>query len=788
MTRMRPLTDEEFNALPDDPAAVAPAAGAPLSDDEFDALPDGPTEVEGRKLNMLGNGLTFGLLPRATAAIKSGSLSGPDYEAAKQEEWRKDDAYANANPVTAFALEAAGSIPTMLVPGLGATRIAQAVARGGPATTGLSRSGRLARAAGFGDEIGTAASESGALGLKAAALTGGLASREDTVGGRLGDAAIAAPIGYAGGRVGNAIGARLAGAGENVSDLARVGSNAELGALTALRRGFERDSVTTDAMRNVLTPGVGRAQVAPNAQRVIMDAYGNALTQGLDETAARAAARTTYAQYAAQALGPNQRPLAQTTYDGHVNRVLNSYTTANEIPLAVDEVARLAGGRGQNLQWTRRAAMASPGEGRENITRSVMDRQEDVIDTVRNRVTNTLGDPAFEDNFRRLNDTTRQASNRLYDTARANEQPFDLSSVFDEVQGTYAFRAGATKDAVDSAIKTMRGIPDPALGGNYNRHTLDTYIQARGELNDLIDASMVQKSANGPRENTKATAALMDLKTKMDAIVRRTNPEWSRANDITADGHAIKNAMLAGERMKLSAGDRNTRTSVNQMRDWQADVSRLSTAVRGGSATPEQQALLQVRQAQIEAMRLGFARPMHSLLSGAGDTHDVSKFFLKGGRRSQDGARQIVRTMMGDESDAFMGLIERAKIAHTTYKTHFNSQTTPLREAIDEQNQPGKVAGAMQALSYWANPSAMLRDLGESISNRLNEQRNTALLRRYGVTTENPAQFFNMLDEVDSLALARRGAFTNPGVNAYSAGGQASGAFGAAATQDRERK
>ena len=783
MNRLRPLTDEEFNALPDDPVAT----GAPLSDDEFDAIPDGPQDVESRKLNMLGNGLTFGLLPRATAAVKSGSLSGPEYEAAKQEEWRKDDAYAKENPVTAFALEAAGAVPTMFVPGLGAGRIAQAAARTAPAATGLSRGARLARTVGFGAEVGTTGAEAAALGMKAAALTGGLASREDSLSGRLGDAAFAAPLGYIGGRLGDAIGSRLAGAGEAISDSVRIGGNAEAGALTALRRGFERDGVTTDAMRAALTPDVGRARVAPGAQRVVLDAYGNALSQGADDAAARVAARTAYAQHAAQNLAPGVKPLSPSTLDGHVNRIVGGYTQANEIPLAVDEVARLAGGRGQNLQWTRRAAMASPGEGRENITRAVMDRQDDVLDTVRSRVTSTLGDPAYEDNFRRLSEATKAASNGLYATARANEKPFDLAPVFDEIQNTYAFRAGATKDAVDNALATMRGIPDPALGGRYNRHTIDTYIQSRSDLNDLIEASMRQVQ-NGTPEHTAASRALVDMKRKMDAIVEGQNPAWRTANDAAADGHAIKNAMRAGEQMKLNAGDRNTRVSVNQMRDWQKDVARLSTAVRKKTATPEEEALLQVRQGQIEAMRLGFARPLHTLLSNAGDTHDASKFFLKGGRRSQDGARQIIRTMMGDEADDFMGLIERAKIAHTTYKANFGSQTTPLREAIDEQNQPGKMAGAMQALSYWANPSAMLRDLGESISNRLNEQRNTSLLRRYGITTENPAQFFNMLDEVDRLGAQRGRAFTNPFVNAYSAPGMASGAFGAAATQDRERE
>lgn len=759
------------------PAQPQTAQGQKVyTDDDIDGAAVANAPVESRKGAALLNGLTFGLRPRIAAAIETGAVSGPEYEQAKQQEWAKDDAYSKSAPLTSMALEVAGSIPTMFVPGLGAGRLAQAANRAGDVTQGLGRAQRMSRAAGIGPEIGTIGQEAGALGAKTAAITGGFSSREDDLSNRLGDAASAAPLGYGLGRAGDAAGRRLAGVGEQVYDMARVGGNAQLGALTGLRRGLERDGTTTDALRAAILPDTGRAQIAPQGRETILRAFGDAQAQGLDERAARQAATTAYE---AQSRANGVR-LTADTLRGHTARVLDSYGAANEIPLAIDEVARVAGGRGQNMQWTRRAAASSPGEGREQIARSVMDRQDDIIDTVRNRVTNTLGDPDYEGNLNRLISRNRPVIDSLYDNARANETPFNLEPVFDEIQNTYAYRAGGVKSAVDSALETMRGVPD--ANGRYNRHTLDTFIQSRGELNDLIDAS---KNKFG--QSTTATRALMDMKTKIDEIVTTTNPQWKIANDLAADGRAVQNAMRDGERMSLDFGSKHTREMVNKMRDWRADVVRLGRLVNNRTATPEDAARLALRQNQIEAMQLGFARPVHTRLSGLGDTHDVSKLFSKGGRRSQDGVRRIVSEMMGDESQAFMDLVERAKIATSTARTYGQSQTTPLREAIDEAKGESRVAGLVRGLGYITNPRQMATDASEAISNRLFSERNTELLRRYAVTTENPSQFLGLLDELDRFGVQRGGAFSAPNLNAYSAPGVVSSAFASSNEQEQKR-
>lgn len=774
------LTDDDVNRIGISAEAALPDS-APLTDDDVNRIGFSSTPIdpnESRATQMLLNGLTFGLRPRIEAALETGSMSGPDYDKARDTQWARDDAYAKLNPVRSLALETTGALPTMVVPGLGAGRVAQAAARTGAPAAGLSRAQRLMRASGFGGEIGSVGAEAGAMGAKSAALASGLASREDTPQGRVTDAAIGAPFGYGLGRGGSAIGTRLAAGAEELVDMGRVGGSANLGAITALRRGLERDGVTTDQLRASITPQTGRAQIMPGGHRAILDAYGAEVANGATDVAARQAAARAYNAFA-QASGSN---LAPGTLAAHVRRVVGGYMDANEIPMAIDEVARLAGGRGQNMSWTRRAAAASPSEGREGIFNAVTSRQEDIIPAVRERINQTLGDSHYERNLRSLTLANREAEGQLYRSARNAEVPFDLSSVFDEVNATYAFRGGDAKRLMSEASQIMRGNPLP--DGGYERHTIDTYIQSRGQLNDLIDSSMRQ-NGDGTTSPTTATAALMDLKRKMNDIVGALNPAWRTANKLTAGGRSVENTMRDGERMKLSMSDGHTRRMVNRVEELRQSARNLS---RVSTPTAEQQALLNLTRNQIAAAQMGFARTVHSELSRLGDTHDVSKLFMKGGRGAQDGARRIMSVMMGDDAPRFMDMMKRAQIAGTTYKNQFNSQTTPLRETIDELNQNGKVAGAAKAMSYWLNPRAMASDLAEAISSRLNAARNTELLRRYETTTQNPSEFFALLDELDNHALQRHRAFTSPHINAYSAPALAGGAFSSAARQENERR
>jgi hypothetical protein len=781
------LSDDEAEKIG---LAEQPDPNRVLSDDEANSIGFRDVKVnpnEGRFGQSLLNGLTFGLRPRIQATIESGAISGPDYEKAKAEQFAKDDAYAAANPATALAGEVVGSIPTMFVPGLGAGRLAAAATRLGarPALSGAARAKRLL---GVGAEVGSIGHEAGMLGAKTAALAGGLGSREDSLAGRLEDAAISAPIGYGAGRVGDWGGRKLVGLAEEVRDAVRVGGNAEMGALTGLKRGIEQDGTSIPQLREAVLPDMGRTQVVIGGREAALTAYGDAVTGGASPAAAQAAAAQAYTAHARA----QNSALSDSTLAKHVGQIVRGYEAKNPIPLAIDETARVAGGRGQNLQWTRRAAQASPSEGKEAVFDAVTGRQEELVDKVRGRVANTLGDENFLEAKNALVSKNRANEDALYGIARQHETPFDISSALEEVNRTHPFRGGDARKIMEEAMSIMRG--DPLPDGSYERHTLDSYIQSRRQLNELIGKSMDVNQVTGAKSPTTATSALMDLKKKMDAIVGTSNPKWRWANDIAADGRSEASMMDDARRMKLTDTDKHTAQVLRRVSTLRSDINSLRTSINSkkNPLPPgdkmEAQAALNLKESQLEAHQMGFARVIHDALSGLGDTHDASKLFLKGGKGAQSGVRKVVDVMMGEDAPAFMDLIKRAQIASTTYKNQFNSQTTPLRETIDEAKQSNKMAGAVKGLSYLLNPRQMATDASEAIANRLYADRNTALLKRYATTTDKPADFLRLLSEIEGFGLNRGRAFTSEGVNAYSVPGVASGAFASEDARNKARR
>jgi hypothetical protein len=135
-----------------------------------------------------------------------------------------------------------------------------------------------------------------------------------------------------------------------------------------------------------------------------------------------------------------------------------------------------------------------------------------------------------------------------------------------------------------------------------------------------------------------------------------------------------------------------------------------------------------------------------------------------------------------------MEMMRRAQIATSTHRQLSGSQTTPLREAIDDDKNTAKIAGLMRVLGGITNPKALLSSVAEGISNRLHEARNSELLRRYATTTDDTGGFLRMLRELEH-GTARGRVFANEhGVNAYSIPGQAAGAFGVAHPGSERRK
>jgi hypothetical protein len=715
---------------------VPNAQQKPAQDGFEDVLGPIPAQPEGRFIQSMLNGLTFGARPRIAAAMEAGgSFSGPEYDAALKQEWAKDDAYAKANPGKAFAGEVVGSIPTMFVPGLGAARVAQAAARTGQAASNLSRGGQVARALGVGKEVGTVGSEAGKLGAKTAALTGGISSRDEDLSGKLADAAKMAPFGYAAGRGGQYLGSKIASGAEHITDALKYGGDAKLGAINAMQQGLRRDRISPDQLRQAVLPNLGKAHVTDEGRELILTAYGQAIESGATDAAARTAARNAYRQMA---------QVQPKTADAHVKAALDQHLEANTVPLAIDELATLAGSRGQNLHWTRRAAMNVPGEGREDVAQAVMGRQERILPQLREQVVDSIGTPDFEGQLASVIERNKMNAFGAYTNAFLNEQPFDLSQVFARARHSANMSGGKIRNELSAAVDDMEGALNRVQGPDLTR--LKAYINVRSELGDAIDASKNQFG-----QATSLTRALTGFKADMDQVVRKANPEWWKANLATADGKGVENAMRKGAEMTLTPSSR-TRQTLAWLRTASDDEK--------------------------EAFKIGFARTLHTELSRLGDTHDVSKVFLKGGKDGVDGVKAIMREVLGDEvAGRIMQTITRAKAATRTFNAYGNSQTEPLRQAINDQNVMSKIAGFAQML----NPRAALEAIGESIGSRINEKRNAELLKLYSKTTDKPHEFLDLLRKLETLRAQRNPVFQNRlNVDAYSIGAPAgSGAMSA---------
>jgi hypothetical protein len=185
-----------------------------------------------------------------------------------------------------------------------------------------------------------------------------------------------------------------------------------------------------------------------------------------------------------------------------------------------------------------------------------------------------------------------------------------------------------------------------------------------------------------------------------------------------------------------------------------------------------------------EAFKIGFARVLHNELSRLGDTHDVSKIFLKGGKDGADGVRRILREALGDDAaKEIMDLAQRSKVATRTFQGYGNSQTTPLAEAMKDQNRFGSITGLLQML----RPMNAIEKVGEMVGDKLNEKRNVELLKRLSIMSDKPNEMFGLLDELQRLQNNRLGAFTSPGVNAYSGGALVGSGVGVAGQDRRNR-
>lgn len=750
----------------------------PTSADPSTAGPSGPQLPPGFELvtetqrgRAALNGLTFGLGPRVMAGSRA-LMSSDTYSDALKDEQEKLEAYRKAEPFAAAGYEIAGSLPTLLVPGVGAVGNANRIRMAAQAGTSAA-----ARQAATQAGIRSLGHEVGRGGAQLGALQAGLHSKDYTDPMQVAeDAAKGAGFGYVGGRIINGVAQPLINSIGNAREALAVGSSARGSALRALRGSADEQGTDLAQVARSVMPEPVRG-MTPDAQQAIVGAHAEAIASGATEVQARQAAAAAYA--ATRPLNARGQQLAGSTMDGHVASTIADYRALNRTPLIAAEV--LSGAdrpiQGEMKSLTQSIANGT-GEGRTVLAGTLRTRQEGAIPRSRELIDTTIGANIpgggrdYVGAMNAIDTASRAARNAAYGEARARARSFDIDPVLQRFRGIADENAGAPRAELQNAVNSMqdwyvrmterlRELSPSQRGVGDNQILLNSYRQARSAVEGDIQRLA---AAPGGRESA---ALLRMFKREMDTVVRRRNPQWWRANNGTAETFRIQEAAQQGRTVPLREG---------------AASQELRAAMTNDMSAPER-----------EATRLGIARQMHDEVSRLGDDHDVSKIFMRGGGdQMEEGMRGLINDVLGHAgndararavaaaqqrgvssravttagnraraevptAENFYQQMEREKIARASFQLDKGSPTNALAEAGKKRNV---VMQAAMNLIHNPNPLQVLTKLTEYAAQKAGARRDAELGRMLSITTDRPDQLLALVRELARTSAATRDPFT----------------------------
>lgn len=557
---------------------------------------------------------------------------------------------------------------------------------------------------------------------------------------------LGAPLGVVGHGIGraaqNVMAARAAAQAET--------ADATAGSLTAIARGLERDRLTPEEIiQQIRREFPDTTATAPGGMsRRFWGTPQNRQpwTDGMIEDVVRRHRAGESVADISEALSANGRgPGAQA-----VRTVIEEIGNRNLGPLnIVDRASMVRTGSGDNTQMTLRAAAATPGQARAVAREDLLERQIGARDRLLTAFERRIGSADFDGVAARHEAALEAAEAAAYARAHASAQPFDLQPIINQWQAQYPpTRRGPIPEAVNSAIVAfVEHVPvTNQLTGAVVTYqlrppqTLQQFIDARQNM--LAEA--MRHSPGVPRHRvlagnddriTPETRRIMAMRGQLSAEVRRTNPEWGVANDLARDGRAAGEAMSAGARqgLRLNARSRDNLREFTEARDL---------AQRG--AQTGNVAMQQAGEARMELFRVGLMRSLYDLLANPGETHNLTRVLRL------PGARQIIGTVLGDrEAATLYRVIDAEHAMHRTYASQFGSQTTPLREAIDDLSWAPRFATWLELL----NPKKALAAAGDWASTQVNAGRNQRMMPL--LTETDPLAQLEMLRSLGAVARAR---------------------------------
>lgn len=719
----RILRDEDLDGLPDVPVARRASA---LSDDEFDALggdtvplPAGAEDVNlGNLSRQALSGATFGM----DDEIIGGARQLMGTPGAIEEERARKAAFEKSHPYVSFGARGLGAIAGSLLP-------VSWLARGGAA-------GKIAKAALPVTDVGKIAGatipaamrEGAKIGAKGAVWQrfgdseGGVASRAVNVADNapsdlLFGAAVGAPFGY----------------------LGRGGANIATDLEKAARIGVGPDAAATQALRETMRAGQGRAardvisQMIPrtqltsavlptHAEQIIMS-YGAALKNGASHFDAERAAVAAY-----QAMSPMTRagpPVSPRVVAQRARAIVREYSDNFNAKGGPDMIAaeRLSGIdrpiQGQVKSLTRQI-MNSPGEGLDTAARVLNPRQEGAMQRSRDLITSTMGDTDYTGFTRSLKDTSKYQQGIAYGLAKQYAKPFDIQPAIAKhtaiARKTFGDPGDNLNKAGQQVLDWWQRIPKPSQNTppQARQEMLADLLNSYKQVRRSIETTRQQLIRDGDRESA---LYLGKFKRDLDAVVARQNKTWWKANRMAAEDFAIDNAADLGRTISLKEG-----AELQKAKDW----------FRGASI-PEK-----------EAFKRGLARQMHDKVSAMGDTHDVSKAFLSGSEWDEEGMRGLIRLVLGPkDARRFLSQIEKERTALATFRLDKNSITSSVLQEADKRN---RLSGIQEALRYAVNPLGIFEAISNKAAQSAGEARDAALARRLFSTKQS--DFFSLLQEL----------------------------------------
>lgn len=703
-----------------------------------------------------------GLLESFSRGAAEGATFGFDDKLGLDKERR--EASRKANPWTHFMGEIAGGAVPMAVAALlptGATQVA-AGARGAQLA---GRGAGLVRSALVPGEIATAG-QAFKEGAKLGAVYGGLSGAghtdvkpEDSLAEALTKRGTGALTGAGTGAL---VGAPLGVAGHGIYRGAqslgglRAAAQAETdvgsGALTTAVRRLERDRITPDELIAQIRSEFPDDSATAGLHQRFWGGLQNKqpiTADQVEETVRRAMLGETPSEIstALRTINGGQGP-----GEASVKTLLDELAERHLGPLnLVDRASMVRKGAGDNTQMTMRAAAATPGEHLGIARENLLERQLGAQGRLGAVFDRMIGSGDFEGVAARHADDLQKAGHKAFGLAYANEQPFNLQPILDKWITKYEGKGGPIPEGIMSEISGLMGKNKTAPA------TLEDFILARQGLFDAKRAAA--------KDSPNLSRKLNELYDDISNEVAKTNPLWKEANDIWRDGKAAEDALEAGSRMvmRLNSGSRENLSVLQQA---QKDVATAQKAVDlankpfnahkrkvGPPPTQAQIVAQQTAQAKLDAantrqelFKVGLVRSLNDMLQNQGETHNLTKQLLL------PGAQKIIRQVLGKDADQFYKAVRAEQAMHRTYQSQFGSQTTPLREALDELNWAPRFEASWHNLGL----GKALQLAQEYAARNINTRRNTDLMKLY--TETDPLKQLEALRAMQTLHTARSNA------------------------------